>query len=97
MVIIEAMSKGVPVVSFDCPRGPGEIISHGVDGLLVKSGDVDAFAKALLELVEDAEARQRMGQAALGTSARYDLDVIGRQWEELLVEIAAETGAVPRR
>jgi glycosyltransferase involved in cell wall biosynthesis len=97
MVIIEAMSKGVPVVSFDCPRGPDEIISHGVDGLLVKSGDVEAFSNALLELVEDEGARQRMGRAALDTSARYDLDVIGKQWEELLVGLAAETGAVPRR
>ena len=88
MVIIEAMSKGLPVVSFDCPRGPGEIITDGVDGLLVADGDVDALAAAMLRLVEDPDATRRMGQAARQTATRYDLSVVGGRWEELLVELA---------
>jgi glycosyltransferase involved in cell wall biosynthesis len=90
MVIIEAMSKGVPVVSFDCPRGPSEIISDGVDGLLVGNGDVDGLAEALLRLIEDEDARRRMGEAALQTSARYALSVVGDAWEDLLTDLTAE-------
>ena len=87
MVIIEAMSKGVPVVSFDCPRGPNEIIHDGDDGLLVENGNVDAFAEALLDVIRDDDRRRRMGEAAERTAQTFDVDVIGRQWDELLEQL----------
>jgi glycosyltransferase involved in cell wall biosynthesis len=84
MVIVEAMSKGVPVVSFDCPRGPSEIIHDGEDGLLVPNRDVEAFASALLRLIDDEPLRRRMGTAALQTASRYRQEIIGEEWERLL-------------
>ncbi|HWT23328.1 MAG TPA: glycosyltransferase family 4 protein, partial [Solirubrobacteraceae bacterium] len=95
MVILEAMSKGVPVVSFDCPRGPAEIIRHGENGLLVPNGDVDAFAAALLELVRDPARRRRMAAAALETAREYDMDRIGQRWEQLLRDLLGGDGAPP--
>ena len=89
MVLVEAMSKGLPVVSFDCPRGPSEIVHDGVDGRLVPEGDVPALTAALLELVEDPERRRAFGAAALRTAERYDAVPIARAWAALLERLGA--------
>jgi glycosyltransferase involved in cell wall biosynthesis len=84
MVLLEAMSAGLPIVSFDCPTGPGEIVRTGHNGVLVPNGDVDALAAALREVIEDEEARRRYGTGALATAAEHSLEAIGEQWRALL-------------
>jgi glycosyltransferase involved in cell wall biosynthesis len=90
MVIVEALSKGLPVVSFDCPRGPGEILHQRVDGILVPAGDVGALAQGILELIEDEPRRREYGRAARASASAYDVDAIAERWEELL-RAAAKT------
>ncbi|MFE0633104.1 glycosyltransferase family 4 protein [Streptomyces sp. NPDC058864] len=97
MTIVEAMRVGLPVVSTDCPLGPGEIISDGVDGLLVPPRDVDALAAAMLRLINDDELRRRMGRAALDKGARYDPEEIAKSCERLLDGLLARrTGPTGR-
>jgi glycosyltransferase involved in cell wall biosynthesis len=87
IVLIEAMSKGLPVVSFDCPRGPSEIVSHGTDGLLVPDGDVAGLSTALLELVTDPEKRRRYGVAALQKAESFAQGPVTERWEALLARL----------
>jgi glycosyltransferase involved in cell wall biosynthesis len=95
LVLIEAMSKGMAVVAFDCPTGPGEVITDGEDGLLVPAEDVPAFSRALSRVIEDEELRRRLGAAAVATAHRYDLEPIGRRWEALLGSFGAAGRARP--
>jgi glycosyltransferase involved in cell wall biosynthesis len=88
MVLLEAMSKGLPVVSFDCPTGPREIVRNEENGLLVPHQDVEALAAGINRMIEDEELRRRCGRGAVETAARYTIDVIGARWEELLTEVA---------
>ncbi|MDG4860088.1 glycosyltransferase, partial [Streptomyces sp. T-3] len=97
MTIVEAMHCGVPVVSTDCKYGPGEIIKHGEDGLLVpldaedEAKTVAAYADALIELIDDPERRARMGAAARANSQRYLPAHIAGRYEELFAELRGET------
>ncbi|GAA3313564.1 glycosyltransferase family 4 protein [Nonomuraea dietziae] len=86
MTIVEAMRCGVPVVSVDCPYGPGEIISHGNDGLLVPEATPSALADALLRLIEDEPLRHAMGAAALRNAQRFDPAEIALRYERLYAE-----------
>lgn len=88
MTIVEAMHCGVPVVATDCPYGPGEIITHGSDGLLVPlDGGVDAYAAALRQMIDDRDARQRMARRARTTAASYDPSLIAERYEALVHEL----------
>ncbi len=83
-VLVEAMACGVPVIAFDCPSGPAEIIHTGEDGILVPAGDVATLADALENLMSDQRERQRLSENARRAVARFALPTILEQWETLV-------------
>ena len=87
LVIPEAMSCGLPVVAYDCPYGPADIITDGMDGFLVKNHDVDSFADRICFLIESQELRLKVGKSAIRTSYRYEWNKIIPHWIKLFSEM----------
>lgn len=80
MVMIEAMSAGLPVVTFDYKCGPRDIIEDGVSGRIVADGDIAGFAEALLGVMRDDERRAAMGARATEVRERYSEAAVMRRW-----------------
>ena len=83
LVLPEAMSCGIPVVSFAGLKGPNSIITDGVDGYLVEKRSIDDFAGRICQLIETPELRQQMGKNAIRSAQRYESDQIMPMWKDL--------------
>ena len=83
MVLIEAMSCGLPCVSFDCQCGPKDIITDNMDGFLVTCGDVIQLADKLTNLISNPNTIRQMSEMALKKAERYSIDKISLKWETL--------------
>ena len=90
LVLVEAMSCGVPCISFDCPNGPSEIITHGEDGLIVPLGDIGKLAEAIEWMIIHKEERQRMSDNARQKAKHYTAEAIMPQWVELFEKVAKQ-------
>ena len=85
MVLLEAMACGVPVVSFDCPYGPRNIIHHEVDGLLVEYLNTHALAENISNLIEHESLRKQLGKNARNNIVRFSRENVMKMWENLFV------------
>ena len=89
-VLGEAMACGLPVVSFDCPSGPSEMIQDGVNGLLVPPENIQELSSSLERLMASVELRNSLGEQARKITESYSLDKIVQSWEELIGEVVNE-------
>ena len=87
MVLIEAMSAGIPCVSYNCACGPSEIISDGLDGYLVPIGDKEKMADKIKELLKNDNKRIAMGLAAFEKSKKFLPENIMPVWESLFEDL----------
>jgi GalNAc-alpha-(1->4)-GalNAc-alpha-(1->3)-diNAcBac-PP-undecaprenol alpha-1,4-N-acetyl-D-galactosaminyltransferase len=84
MALCEAMACGLPVVATDCLSGPREIITDGVDGMLVAMEDVDALANGMDILMSDPAKRQQLARAAPQILDRFGLERVMNMWAEAI-------------
>ncbi len=87
-VLVEAMARGLPCVSFACPSGPDEIIRDGEDGILVPDGAVEALAGALARAMTSPELRAHLAAAAPAVAERFSVEAVTDRWEAALAEAA---------
>lgn len=83
LVLVEAMASGLPVVSFDCPLGPREIISDNEDGFLVEENDEETYIQRIIDLMTDDVLLNQMGQKAYNNMRRFEIKAVMRQWQDL--------------
>jgi len=85
-VIGEAMSHGLPVISYDCIAGPSELIDDGVNGFLIPEGDHELYVQRLKQLMEDEELRIRFGKNAMEKMKQFSIDNIAKQYLDFILE-----------
>jgi glycosyltransferase involved in cell wall biosynthesis len=83
MVLLEALSHGLPCIAFDCDTGPRHIIRHNEDGLLVEKENPGKLAEAISELITNEEKRKKMGEKAFENVQRFSAERVYSLWEQL--------------
>ena len=86
IVLIEAMSHGVPCIAFDSAEGARELIQSGKNGYLIKNRSYTAFLKKVEDLIESKEERKKIGKVSREGVKQYTCDVVSKQWIELIEE-----------
>lgn len=87
LVILEAQSFGVPVVAFDCPTGPRNIINHGVDGYLVETENIYDLSNKINKLIEEESLRVQFGENAIKNIEKFKIENIMKQWNSLISDL----------
>ncbi|MFV8335292.1 glycosyltransferase family 4 protein [Flavobacterium sp. RSP29] len=87
MVLLESLAIGLPIVSFDCPTGPRNIITNNEDGFLVENQSVKKLVVKILLLIKNEELRIEMGYKAKKNANRFATDRVMSKWKELLIDL----------
>ena len=93
--LLEAMAMGCACISTDCPSGPGEIIHHGDDGILIAVDDVNGLVAALNDLGGDTGKALQLSECAVRVRERFALERIMADWDALIRRIAGHSGGAP--
>ena len=83
MVLLEALSVGMPVISYDCPTGPKHILTNNEDSFVVPYKNLDNFVDKLKELMQNENLRQKMAIKGRENVYRFSIDKVMKQWTGL--------------
>lgn len=83
LVLLEAQTCGLPIVAFNCPEGPAEVIVNDSNGYLIPIFDTDEFVEKTVKLANDERLRCKFGKEAFADSRRFSETVIYKKWNYL--------------
>ena len=89
MVLLEALSVGMPVISYDAPTGPKHILRNEEDSFLVPYKNLNIFVQKLKKLMQNENLRQEMGQKGAENVKRFNIKIIMQQWEDLFKNLTS--------
>ncbi len=87
MVLLEALACETPIVAFDCPTGPSEIVIDGINGILVENQNFENFIQSMNKMVSDKDFYKKCKSNTLDTVQKFDISVIEKQWKNLIEEL----------
>lgn len=85
--LMEAIAMGVPCVSTRCDMGPEELIEHGVNGLLVDTGDRKALAASIYAVCTNPELAEKLSENGRKMIKTHSIEAISEQWLTYLKKI----------
>ncbi len=88
MILLEGLATGLPIVSYDCPKGPAEMVTPGENGYLAKVGDTDTLARGICSVISDESLRRRYGSESRRRAGDYTLEKTMAKWDALFKETA---------
>lgn len=89
MVLLESIANGLPIVSFDCPTGPAEIVENNDCGVLALNGNINDLSEKIIYMIESVDIRKEMSAVAIEKSKNYSIELIMGQWVDLFAELIA--------
>jgi len=90
LVLLEAQACGLPIIAYDCPHGPRNII-NSENGCLIPPNEAQQFANAIIKQINNQEMSKKMGENARINAAKYRLDAVMKQWEHVFKSLTTNT------
>mgnify|MGYP002520544693 CR=1 FL=1 len=91
MVLLEALTTGLPIVSYDCPKGPSEIVTIGANGYLAKVGDTMTLAQGICSVISNEELRKRFGAESKRRAGDFTLEKTMKKWGNLFKDCKSKS------
>ena len=90
MVLLEAMSFGLPIIAYDCPVGPRSIITNQFSGFLIADGNEINFIEKIKDLMSNYELRKDIGLHARDEIKKFEVSIIMKVWDNYLTSLVSE-------